>query len=235
VRDLYGNSPLQVETEWKRSYEGLRLKHWVDSNSLKLSDHVNVARVETTLNNPAFFKVYRASQTDPDGPKDWRIMRWSVADLYRRAEVSQKVNERYLEGMSIVKETTPVKDLVAPWCAPVSEPGKQAKRQVRALNPWSKQDAALLQAISDPKWMVAGIRNRDLVGVLYPTATKDAHEKRRRSAQVTRLLRLLRGHGLLHKVPKTHRYQVSEKARTAIAALLAAANANPAELVTKAA
>jgi hypothetical protein len=235
VRDLYGHSALDVETEWKRFYEGLRVKHWVDSNSLKLYDHLNMARVETTINNPEFFKVYRASQADPDGPKSWRIMRWSVADLYRRAEVSQKVNERYLEGMSVVKETTAVKELVAPLCAPVSEPGKKTIRKVRALNPWSKKDAALLQAISDPKWMVAGIRNRDLVAVLYPNATKDAQEKRRRSAHVTRLLRMLRGHGLLQKVPKTHRYQVSEKARTAIAALLAAANANPAELVTKAA
>jgi hypothetical protein len=98
ARLVEGKSPLKVETEWKRFYEGLRIKHWVDSNSLKLYDHLNIARVETTINNTDFFKVYRPSQTDPDGPKDWRVMRRSVADLYRRAEVSQGVNERYLEG-----------------------------------------------------------------------------------------------------------------------------------------
>jgi hypothetical protein len=232
---IYGNSPVEVETEWKRFYEGLRLKHWVNGNSLKLYDYLNVARVETTINDPRFFKVYRASQADPEGPKDWRVMRWSVADLYRRAEVSQKVNERYLEGMSVVKETRPVKELVEPLCVRVSEPGKKAARKVRALNPWSKEDAALLLAISDPQWMVAGIRNRDLVAILYPATTSDEKEKRRRSSRVTRLLRLLRAHGLLQKVPKTHRYQVSEKARTTLAALLVAGNANPAELVTKAA
>jgi hypothetical protein len=244
---VYGNSPLAVETEWKRFYEGLRLKHWVNSNSLKLYDYLNVARVETTINDPGFFKVYRASQADPEGPKDWRILRRSVADLHRRAEVSQRVNERYLEGMSVVKETRPVKELVEPLCVRVSEPskkasakpsetaGKKPERKVRALNPWSKADAALLVAISDPKWMVAGIRNRDLVAILYPATASDDQEKRRRSSRVTRLLRLLRGHGLLQKVPKTHRYQVSEKARTTIAALLAAGNANPAELVAKAA
>src|SRR5205814_1303045 len=147
-----------------------------------------------------------------------------------RAEVSQGVNERYLEGMSVVKETRPVKEWVEPLCARVSElskkasakpsetPGKKPERKVRALNPWSKEDAALLVAISDPKWMVAGIRNRDWVALLDPTPASDDQEKRRRSARVTRLLRLLRGHGLLQKVPKTHRYQVSEKARTTIAA-----------------
>jgi hypothetical protein len=230
-----GDSPLAVETEWKRFHQGIRLKHWVNSNSLKLYDYLNVARVETTINDPDFFKVYRASQADPHGPKDWRVMRRSVADLHRRAAVSQKVNARYLEGMSAVKETRPVKELVAPLCAPASAPGKKADRKVRALNPWSKEDTALLRAIADPKWMVTGIRNRDLVAILYPAPTTDAQERRRRSARVTRLLRLLRGHALLQKVPKTHRYQVSDQARSTIAALFAAANATLTELVTKAA
>jgi hypothetical protein len=83
--------------------------------------------------------------------------------------------------------------------------------------------------------MVTGIRNRDLVTVLYKEEPSDAVERRRRSARVTRLIRILRGHGLLQKVPKTHRYQVNETARAAIAAHLAAANANPEELVNQAA
>lgn len=232
---LQGNYNWDVETEYKSFYEGLRVKHWVDKNSLKLYDHLNVGRVELTINNVEFFKVYRASQADPDGPLDWRSMRRTVADLYRRAEVSQKVNERYLASLATVQETRTVKELVEPLCQRAEEPGKKTGRQVRALNPWSKEDAQLLLAISDPKWMVAGIRNRDLVAVLYSKATEDAAEKRRRSARVTRLLRILRGHGLLRKVPKTHRYQVNETARAAIAALLAAANANPAQLHKQAA
>ena len=94
---------------------------------------------------------------------------------------------------------------------------------------------ALLRAISDPKWMVNGLRNRDLVAVLYPTASDEPTEKRRRSGKVTRLLRLLRGHSLLHKVPNTHRYQVTAQARTTILALLAAADANPDKLTSAAA
>ena len=93
----------------------------------------------------------------------------------------------------------------------------------------------MLRAISDPRWMVNGLRNRDLVAVLYPTASEDPAEKRRRSGRVTRLLRLLRGHGLLQKVPHTHRYQVGAQARTTILALLAAADANPEKLTSDAA
>ncbi len=232
---LQGNYNWDVETEYKRFYEGMRIKHWVNKNSLKLYDHLNVGRVELTINDVEFFKVYRASQADPDGPLDWRSMRRTVADLYRRAEVSQKVNERYLASMATVKETRTVRELVEPLCQPVKEPGKKTERKVRALNPWSKEDAQLLLAISDPKWMVTGIRNRDLVAVLYKQKTNDAGEKRRRSARVTRLIRILRGHGLLQKVPKTHRYHVNESARAAISAHLAAANANPEELADQAA
>ena len=227
---LQGNYDWDVETEYKRFYEGLRIKHWVNKNSLKAYDHLNIGRVELTINDVEFFKVYRASQADPEGPLDWRSMRRTVADLYRRAEVSQKVNDRYLESMATVKETRTVQELVTPLCQAAKEPGKKPKRTVRGLNPWSPEDAALLRAIGDPKWMVAGIRNRDLVAALYQDETKDAVEKRRRSARVTRLLRILRGHGLLQKVPKTHRYQVNETARAAIAALVAAGSANPEEL-----
>ena len=35
------------------------------------------------------------------------------------------------------------------------------------------------------------------------------------------MLRILRAHGLIHKVPHTHRYQVSEKGRQVIAAVQA--------------
>ena len=63
-----------------------------------------------------------------------------------------------------------------------------------------------------------------------PTAT--ASEQRKRAAVVTRKLRLLRAHGLIHKVPKTHRYIVSEQGRKAITALLASRNANTDQLTS---
>lgn len=231
---LAGNGP-DVHTNLERFFEGTRLKHWVNHNSLKLYDHLNVLRPETTINDPSGFQVYRAAENDPDGPLGWRPLRRGVADLHRRAQVSQAANERYLEALAGVAETKTVKELAQPLCRRVAEPGQTAARKVRALNPLAADDAALLRAISDPKWMVNGVRNRDVVAVLYPTATDDAAERRRRSARVTRLLRLLRGHSLLQKVPRTHRYQMSAQARTTILALLAAADANPEQLTTSAA
>jgi hypothetical protein len=56
-------------------------------------------------------------------------------------------------------------------------------------------------------------------------------EEKRRSTQVTRLLQLLRAHGVIAKVPKTNRYQVTATGRTTITALLAARQANIKQLL----
>jgi hypothetical protein len=224
-----------VQTDLERFYEGTCLKHWVNSNSLKMYNHFNVLRVETTVNEPKGFRVYRTKENEPAGEKGWRVLRRSVADVHRRSQVSASANERYLEALADVTETKTVKELVEPLCRRVKEPGKKAKRMVRGLNPMSAEDRALLAILSDPKWMVNGIRNRDLVSALYAAETDDPKEQRRRSARATRLIRLLRAHGLLHKVKNRHLYQATPSARTSILALLAACDANPEELTTKAA
>ena len=134
-----------------------------------------------------------------------------------------------------------MRELAEPLTRRVSEPSRKpgsAVRHVRGSNPLAEADAALLTAISDPKWMTHGLRNRDLVDALYPEspeASADPSERRRRSARATRLLRLLRGHGLLEKIVGTHRYQVGAEARPRIQALLACRNANPEKLMANAA
>jgi hypothetical protein len=62
----------------------------------------------------------------------------------------------------------------------------------------------------------------------------DAVSQQRQSAAVTRQLRLLRAHGLIHKVPETHRYQVSEAGKKTMAALLRARAADINQLLTAA-
>ncbi len=93
-------------------------------------------------------------------------------------------------------------------------------------DPLAAGDAALLEAVSRHEFLLNGLRNRDLRGFLYRGARVSAAEQRRQSAAVTRQLRLLRAHGLIRKVPKTHRYVVSEAGRRTITALLAARNAS---------
>lgn len=225
----------EVVSDLCRREEGMRVKHWVNGNSIKMYDCDRVLRIETTINNPEEFKVFRTSEQDPEGDKAWRTMRRGVADLHRRAQVSQTANERYAEAAATLQETTPVKEVAQRLCQRAKAPGKASMRKVRALNPLGAEDGALLEAVNDPKHTIAGLRNRDLVQMLYAHAALTKEEQRRRSARVTRLIRLLRAHGLLHKVPKTHRYQVSPEGRKAIGTLLAARNANAESLTSNAA
>ena len=56
-----------------------------------------------------------------------------------------------------------------------------------------------------------GFRNRDVAQQLFGPAPAEPRVQRRRTAQVSRLLQLLRAHGLIAKVPHTHRYQVTAR------------------------
>lgn len=95
-------------------------------------------------------------------------------------------------------------------------------------------DGALLEVISRGEFALNGLRNRDLRPHLYP-APAGAKEQRRRAARVTRLLALLRAHGILRKVTGTHRYQLTAKGRTVVTALLTAREADTEKLTKLAA
>lgn len=207
--------------------EGVRVKHAVDRNSVKMYDkQQSVLRVETTINNTRQMKVFRASQDDPTGPKSWQKLRKGVADLARRAEISQKSNERYLDALSAVEAEPTLAETVAQVCRPTRWNG----RPVRALHPLADEDATLLAAVNRGEFLLQGFRNRDLRGILFGEATSlDA--RRRQMAKVTRLIRMLRAHGLVHKVAKTHRYTVSTYGREIITVLLAARSANAHKLM----
>jgi hypothetical protein len=225
----------EVASTLRRRQEGVCIKHWVNGNSIKMYDCDRVVRIETTINQAEEFKVYRPTTADPAGAKDWRRMRRGVADLKRRTLVSQAANDRYAAAAAAVQETTPLKEMAEPLCRRVPAPGRTSQRTVRALNPLAADDAALLEAVNDPKHAVNGLRNRDLASTLYAAPARTKEERRRRSARVSRLIRLLRAHGILHKVPKTHRYQLSPTGRKTLTALLAARNANTEALTTNAA
>jgi hypothetical protein len=233
---VHGNFAGEIKTTVRHREEGVCIRHAVNGNSIKAYNGPGFIRLETTINHPNDFKVYRAKEGDDTGKKDWRVLRKGVADLHRRATVCQAANDRYAAGLAAVKDTTPLKELIDPLCRRTLAPGNNPhKRKVRGLNPVSPKDAALLEAVVDPKFTVCGLRNRDLVQLLYPKPPVDDREKRRRSACVTNLIRLLRAHGLLQKVPKSHRYQMSADARTLITAVLAARNANTEALTANAA
>jgi hypothetical protein len=221
----------ELNSSLKARPEGLRIKHFVNGNSLKLYDKQgSVLRVETTINHPEEFKVWRAKENDPEQKKAWRELRRGVADLPRRAQVSHAANERYLSALAAVNEKTPLSKEAQTICQPVHKDGQS----YRALNPWADKDARLLESVNRGEFVINGFRNRDLRTLLFPAKATD-QEQHRRAGAVTRKLRLLRVHGLIRKVSSTHRYVVSDKGRRIITALLSARQADVEQLTALAA
>lgn len=213
-----GRCTAEVKIDYRERREGLRAKLWYDVNSLKVYDKFGCGlRLETTINQAKSFKVYRTKEGDPDGPQAWRPLRKGVSDLHRQAEVSQRANERLAENLATVADTTPLGKLLEPLGRPVFHDGQRT----RALNPLTGADGELLRTISRGDFLLQGFRNRDVRLSLFGE-TADETVQRRQAGAVTRKLRLLRAHGLIIKVQKTHRYQVSAQGRRILTALLSA-------------
>jgi hypothetical protein len=232
-RKANGNFLGEIETSFKDRAEGVRVKHWVNGNSVKMYDKAgSVLRVETTIGNTKDFKVLRPPPDDPDGPLEWRPLRKGVADLHRRAQVSQRSNEAYYDALSAATDSTPAAEVFDPVCRPTKYRG----RRVRALRLGDASDLALLKAICRGEFCTSGFRNRDLRAILFPESRIASKEDVRRfSARVSRLLRILRAHGVIKKLPKSHRYRLTTSGNRLTAALFAARAASIEELTAKAA
>jgi hypothetical protein len=222
----FGRLADEVKADYRERREGLRAKLWYGVNSLKVYDKFGSAlRLETTINQGGCFKVYRTKEGDEEGPPTWRKLRKGVADLHRQAEISHRANERLADSLATVAEPTPLGQLLAPLGRPVFQNGQRT----RALHPLTGADGELLRAVARGDFLLHGFRNQDVRVALYGVGA-DSPARRRQSAAVTRQLRLLRAHGLIVKVQKTHRYQVSAAGRRILTAVLSAHAADASRL-----
>ena len=160
----------------------------------------------------------------------WYPLRRGVADLYRRAQISRAANDRYLTALAAASLTTPLAEEAVKVCRPV----RREQRRHRALNPFETADAQLLAAVNRGEWALKGFRNRDIRALLFGQ-TNDKKQQRSQAAKVSRRLALLHAHGLIAKVSRTYRWQVTKKGHRILTALLAARQADTDKLIRLAA
>lgn len=225
----------QVVSDLRQREEGVRIKHALNGNSVKLYDKAftvvgSVLRAEATLHNGDDLRVYRPREGDPQGARAWRRMRRGIADLHRRAEVSRRATERYLDALAEVDDDTTLEELVRR----LGQRRQWNGRSVRALRPFA-DDRSWLEAVSRGEFTLNGFRNRDLQVLFLAHAAPPREQTRRRTAWVGYRLRLLRAHGLIRKVTGTHRYQLTASGRKAIAAILTALHSTVKQLIPLAA
>ena len=228
---VWGQFDGQIISDTKRRPEGVRVKHSVKGNSIKFYDKQgSVLRVETTIVHPEDFKTYRRPEGRPQETKRWLPLRRGLADMKRRAAISHRANERYLQALGSVSGTIPLFHWVQKCCQPLTRAG----RRYRALNPWAPEDSHFLELVNQGEYTLNGFRNRDIRQAYFPSRCSEK-ERKRRMGWIGRRLRLFRAHGLIAKGSGTHRYVVTDKGRTTITALLAARKADVDQLTKLAA
>jgi hypothetical protein len=224
----YGCLNGEAKIDLRTRAEGTRLKLWYNTNALKFYDKEKIAlRIETTINSPKDYKVFRTKEGESkNAPKSWQQLRKGVADMPRRAEVANAANNRLAESLATVAEPETLGELLKPLGQPVFKDGR---RRARPLNPLTGADGELLRTVAKGDYLLNGFRNRDLRASLFGPCA-DAKERARQSAKITRLLAILKAHGLIQKVQKTHRYQLTAYGRRVTPLLLSAHAANAEQL-----
>ena len=207
----------EVTSQRREFFEGVRVKHRVGENSIKMYDKQrSVLRIETTINNPRDFKSLREATRKGQPCLTWLPMRKGLADIARRVEVSRAANQRYLEALSVVGEPAPTKEVLDPLSRRVVKEG----RAYRPLRPIEAGEANLFRAIMHGEHLVNGFRNRDIRELIAPGSKPGSKEGRAIAARITRTLGLLRAHRLIRKVPRTSRYLITPKGHRAMTTAL---------------
>jgi hypothetical protein len=207
----------QVTSSCQKLVQGVRLKHQMGSNWVKMYDKAErVLRIETTINDPRMLRVFRGTLEQPEKDLKWRSMAKSVADIRRRVEVSRQANERYLGALAAVGD--PV--VTCSVLDPLSKPVIRGPRRCRGLRPVSPDDAALFSAVMDGRHLIDGMTNGSLQAILYgdPCGPEEAA---RRSGRTGRQLRMLRQHGLVQKIGSRRLYRVTAKGQRVMGLALA--------------
>lgn len=207
--------------------DGVRIRHWLDNNSVKLYNEQNVLRFEMTMNAPEKYRVYRHTQgSDDSEAKKLLPMRKGIADINVRAKVSDDRVNSFTEHIATVEDKTPVSELIYE----VSKSIKSSGKKIRGLDVTGK-DCELLKAISDPMFNASYITNKALQSKLQHLQWANGMTGKSLSSRISRHLKLLREHGLIKKLPSQRKYALTEKGRKLTSALNAALSASTSELL----
>ena len=116
----------------------------------------------------------------------------------------------------MVDDPSQAYELIDQMCKPVTRDGKR----YRALNPLRGEERAMFVQALRGENCLRGFRNDDLRKGLGLKRPPDAAGRKRLSSRVGRLLRLLRAHGLLKRIPRTRAYRPTLKGLTLMTAVI---------------
>ena len=210
-RKLTGNYQGEAGGSFSTRIEGTCIKHHMGrAAGIKMYDKLGrVLRIETTVNDVSFFKHHRKVE-HRDGTSSFKLadLRKSIYSLSVLMELMGAANRRYLAFIGELPDDGPGLRAVQKLAQKTQD--SQQDRSVRGFNLLQQEDHQLFCAISRGEFAISGMTNRRLRQVL----------QNKTGAQLSRLLRAMRVHGLIKKIGRTYKYYLTELGRRVTAAAL---------------
>lgn len=199
----------EVQTHYKSVREpGACVKHYLRNNWLKMYDKLGlILRVETVINQPKEFKVYRECRhRDGTTSTGWYPMCKGVGNFHHYQSHALACNFRYLEALAAVDDPTPAYDDLRT----LTERQREKGRSYAGFNPAREEEARFFAAVLAGDHIAQGFRNKDIRLALHADNPQDRH---RLSAAIGRLFKRLHVRRLIIKVNRTRRWRVTEAGR----------------------
>lgn len=225
-KNLHHRCTKQVTGSTKRFIQGFRVKHYLDRNSIKMYDKQSVLRIETTINNPKAFKVYKDCIRKGKQVQAWVPMGKAVSNLYRYAQIAKSANTNYLNRFVVI----PIRGKLNKQIEKVSQKiilvnRYKKERRFSALNLLSKETSLVLEAINDGRFTVQAFSNKQLRELLiekkvFTIEHTDPLALKKISGKTTRLIAKLRSHKLISKISHSFRYKLTKSGKQICNAIL---------------
>jgi hypothetical protein len=205
---LTDSSEGAIGNDFSTRLEGTRIKHYMGPAAIKMYDKfAPVLRVETTCNDVTFFKHHRRVE-HRDGSWEMTLapMKKSISSLPDLMGLLDDANRRYREFLGTLDDPTAGVKRLEKIAEPVHDDG----RSHRGFNLFAGDDLDRFQAVSRGQFTISGFRNRDLREWL------PGHS----GAQLGRMIKRLRAHGLLKKIGNRYKYYLTKLGRTVVTTAL---------------
>jgi len=187
--------------------EGTCIRHHLGRQSLKMYDRGGrILRIEATSNDITFFSHYR-KVVHRDGSSEHKVaqLKKSIYSLTDLDGLMAAACRRYLEFIGTLDDRSAQRHDLDHISRPAHDPNN---RSWRGFNFFLTEDLNLLLALLRGEFTLNGLSGRRLRAQLTGKT----------SAQIGRLLKRLRLHGLIRRVGHTYRYYLTSLGRRALIA-----------------
>ncbi len=201
-RKLTGAYRDEVGNDFSTRIQGTRIKHAMGWAAIKLYDKFGlIARVECPANDVTFFQHHRPVE-HRDGTTEFKLapVRKSIYSLPVLRELLGAATARYLDFLAAIEDPRPGLRALEKIATPVREDA----RSYRGFNLFHGPDLDLFRTILRGEFTISGFQARQLRPHLAALS----------GAQLSRLLKRLRIHGLIKKIGKRYKYYLTALGRT---------------------